>query len=196
MFLRKYTVSSFPILQPQVKNIRRYVSVPDMIFGDDDDFGNDSGGGKKPLKNPYIAKNIKGRFVGPWSKETNKKLWDVIRLASSRHNPRFKPNKKYENQELLKPIPIDKEKLNSTSSPHITWLGHASCYYHIDGINILTDPVWSKRASPFSFFGPHRFHDPPLPLEDLKVNVILLSHTHYDHLDEDSVKRIGNKAHW
>lgn len=56
--------------------------------------------------------------------------------------------------------------------------------------------MWSDRASPLSFAGPKRYIQPPIELEDLKIDVVLLSHTHYDHLDIASVCRIGNRAHW
>ena len=175
--------------------LRNYVSVPDLIFGEDEVTG-DQITNPKNAKNPFIARKINGRFVGPWSRDSNKKFSDTLRLFFSKNNPRFKNPKKYENRELLKPLEVDTAKLNSTEQPHITWMGHASCYYNVDGVNFLTDPVWDQRASPFSFIGPKRFYDPCIPLESLKIDVVLLSHTHYDHLDIPSARRIGNKAHW
>jgi L-ascorbate metabolism protein UlaG (beta-lactamase superfamily) len=65
----------------------------------------------------------------------------------------------------------------------ITWLGHSTLLLEIDGVRILTDPVFGDRASPFSFMGPKRFHPVPVPLADLPpVDIVLLSHDHYDHL--------------
>ena len=70
----------------------------------------------------------------------------------------------------------------------ITWMGHSSMLVEIDGRLILTDPVWGPRASPFSFSGPARFHEPPLPLDQLpKLDAVVLSHDHYDHLDHPSI---------
>jgi L-ascorbate metabolism protein UlaG (beta-lactamase superfamily) len=63
-------------------------------------------------------------------------------------------------------------------------------------VYFLTDPVFEQRASPLSFAGPKRYYDPCCQIEDIPVDVILLSHTHYDHLDMPTVKKIGNKAHW
>ncbi|MBS1525956.1 MAG: MBL fold metallo-hydrolase [Bacteroidetes bacterium] len=71
----------------------------------------------------------------------------------------------------------------------ITWIGHSSLLIEIDGKRILTDPVWSERASFSSFMGPKRFFEPPLALNDLpKLDAVLISHDHYDHLDKDTIK--------
>src|SRR5207248_1254062 len=54
-----------------------------------------------------------------------------------------------------------------TSGLRLTWLGHSTVLVEIDGVRLLTDPVWGARASPFSFAGPKRFHPPPVPLSSL-----------------------------
>ncbi|MGL1885852.1 MAG: MBL fold metallo-hydrolase [Reichenbachiella sp.] len=70
----------------------------------------------------------------------------------------------------------------------ITWLGHSTAIIEIDGITFLTDPVWSDRASPFSFVGPKRFHQLPISLKDLpKIDAVVITHDHYDHLDEETI---------
>ena len=62
-------------------------------------------------------------------------------------------------------------------------MGHSSMLVEIDGVRVLVDPVWDQRAAPVEWFGPKRFFAPPLPLEDLpRIDVVLLSHDHYDHL--------------
>jgi L-ascorbate metabolism protein UlaG (beta-lactamase superfamily) len=74
---------------------------------------------------------------------------------------------------------------------HITWYGHASTLIEIDGARVLCDPMWSERASPVRFAGPRRLHAPPVPLESLpRVDAILISHDHYDHLDMDTVRTL------
>jgi len=74
----------------------------------------------------------------------------------------------------------------------VTWVGHATLLIQLDGVNILTDPHWSKRASPVSFAGPKRVAAPGLKFEDLPpIHVVLISHDHYDHLDEPTVKRLA-----
>lgn len=65
----------------------------------------------------------------------------------------------------------------------LTWLGHSTVLVEIDGVRLLTDPVWGLRASPVSFAGPKRFHPNPVGLGELgRIDAILLSHDHYDHL--------------
>lgn len=74
-----------------------------------------------------------------------------------------------------------------------TWVGHATLLVQADGVNILTDPVWSERAGPFGF-GPKRVAEPGIALEDLpRIDVILISHNHYDHMDLATLKRIWER---
>lgn len=70
-----------------------------------------------------------------------------------------------------------------------TMIGHATVLIQAGGLNILTDPVWSERVSPFRTIGPRRVTAPGIAFEDLPpIDVILLSHNHYDHLDLDSLR--------
>jgi len=65
-----------------------------------------------------------------------------------------------------------------------TWLGHSTVLVEIDGFRFVTDPVWGPRASPTRFAGPKRFQPVPVPMSDLpKLDAVLVSHDHYDHLD-------------
>ena len=73
-----------------------------------------------------------------------------------------------------------------------TWLGHSTVLVEIDGRRVLTDPVFGKRASPLSFAGPRRFHPVPAELAELPpLDVVLLSHDHYDHLCADTMRRLA-----
>jgi L-ascorbate metabolism protein UlaG (beta-lactamase superfamily) len=66
----------------------------------------------------------------------------------------------------------------------VTWIGHSTVLVQTAGLNILTDPIWSERASPFSFLGPRRVRVPGVRFEDLPhIDLVLISHNHYDHLD-------------
>ena len=73
--------------------------------------------------------------------------------------------------------------------PTLTWIGHATFLVQLGGLNILTDPHFTARASPLQFAGPKRLVPPGLALRDLPaLDVILISHNHYDHLDDGSVR--------
>jgi glyoxylase-like metal-dependent hydrolase (beta-lactamase superfamily II) len=81
------------------------------------------------------------------------------------------------------------------SGLRVTWLGHSTLLLEIDGARILIDPVWGERASPFTFAGPRRFFAPPLPLAELpKIDVVVISHDHYDHLDIGTVKAFAARG--
>ncbi|ASN28784.1 MBL fold metallo-hydrolase [Streptomyces pluripotens] len=74
----------------------------------------------------------------------------------------------------------------------LTWMGHSSVLAEIDGHRVLFDPVWGERCSPFPFIGPQRLHPVPLPLAALgPVDVVVISHDHYDHLDLPTIKALA-----
>lgn len=78
----------------------------------------------------------------------------------------------------------------------ITFVNHSTFLIQVDGINILTDPVWSERTSPFSWAGPKRMRQPGISFDDLPaIDVVLLSHNHYDHLDLATMKKISRRHH-
>lgn len=89
-----------------------------------------------------------------------------------------------------------------TSGLRVTWMGHSSLLLEIDGVRVLIDPVWDERASPMRWAGPKRFFPAPLHLEDLpEVDVVLVSHDHYDHLGEATIRRLAKlestrRARW
>ena len=99
------------------------------------------------------------------------------------------------------PIPIVALTRASFDQPpasglRATWLGHSTVLVEIDGMRVLMDPVWARRASPSSLVGPKRFHVPPLPIEELPpLDAILASHDHYDHLDRGVVRALAGSVH-
>jgi N-acyl-phosphatidylethanolamine-hydrolysing phospholipase D len=79
--------------------------------------------------------------------------------------------------------------------PAITWVGHATMLAQFGGLNVITDPVFSERVSPLSFVGPKRAVAPALTLGALPhIDVVLISHNHYDHLDDASVRALAKQA--
>lgn len=88
----------------------------------------------------------------------------------------------------------------------VTWIGHATFLIQTNGINILTDPLYSTRASPVSFLGPKRLVPPGVPFSDLpEIHAVVITHDHYDHLDAGTIERLGKGprylvplglAHW
>ena len=106
--------------------------------------------------------------------------------------------------ELDETFPVHQIDWEAVLSPpddaiQITWLGHASLLVQMNGLNLLTDPVFSDRCSPIQwFFGPKRFRPPPCTLDDLvsqiRIDAVLISHNHYDHLDFTSVRQLTQRS--
>lgn len=79
-------------------------------------------------------------------------------------------------------------------NPSVTWIGHATLLLRVGGLNILTDPQFSERASPVQFAGPARVVAPAIALDALPhIDAVLVSHNHYDHLDEGSVRALAQQ---
>lgn len=82
----------------------------------------------------------------------------------------------------------------SAMQPAVTWIGHASTLAQLGGLNVLTDPVFSERVSPLSFVGPKRHVPAALTSSQLPhIDLVLISHNHYDHLDDASVRALANQ---
>ncbi|WP_234540295.1 MBL fold metallo-hydrolase [Streptomyces shenzhenensis] len=94
-------------------------------------------------------------------------------------------------------VPVHPTTVADLSRPaatglRVTWTGHSSVLAEIDGHRVLFDPVWGERCSPFPFVGPKRLHPVPLPLAALgPVDVVVISHDHYDHLDLPTIKALA-----
>lgn len=102
-------------------------------------------------------------------------------------------------QELDKTLPILKPDFDLLSQPvksgiRTTWLGHATVLAQMENITVLADPMFSQRASMFTWAGPKRYRNPPCTIEELpKIDAVIISHTHYDHLDYASVKALNRR---
>lgn len=77
----------------------------------------------------------------------------------------------------------------------VSWIGHATVLVQIDAVNVITDPIFSERASPVTWAGPQRATPPALPAAELPhIDAVLISHNHYDHLDEASILALARQA--
>lgn len=98
--------------------------------------------------------------------------------------------------EERKDISAGDKPVTTSEELRITYVNHSTFLIQVNGKNILTDPVWSERTSPFQFAGPKRMRPPGIRFEDLpRIDVVLLSHNHYDHLDLPIVKKIFDLHH-
>ena len=115
-----------------------------------------------------------------------KGLWDVLKWSFNRDRGPWKTRSAYNYGD---PPPRQSDSLR------VTFINHSTFLLQMDGINILTDPVYSKRTSPFQWAGPKRMRPPGIRFEDLPpIHCVIISHNHYDHLDVATVKRL-QQAH-
>ena len=90
--------------------------------------------------------------------------------------------------------PLDVWTKKAGSGLRATWLGHSTVLIEIDGLRVLTDPVWGPRASPSRFIGPKRFQPIPVPLKAMPpIDVVIISHDHYDHLDYSTIRALRKR---
>ena len=140
-----------------------------------------------PARQHHTAEGFKNNYIGPINKGFGELIrWQRERYAADLPRP---PNT---------PTPVARPDLSAiqaysaSKAPAITWIGHASTLVQAGGLNVLTDPIFSNRASPVSLIGPVRKVAPGLALADLPaIDVVLISHNHYDHLDRPSVLAIA-----
>ena len=139
--------------------------------------------------NPYYAgpasDHFDGlRFFNPDHTETDHGFRDILRW-------RFKEERAtWSSPPPVRPAVPDARVVGLQA----TVVGHASVLIQAGGLNVLTDPVWSERASPFSFIGPRRVWAPGIAFDALPpIDVVLLSHNHYDHMDMATLRRLHIK---
>lgn len=140
-------------------------------------------------RNPYYQGPVSDHFNGVAfsdGRSVTKGLLDVWKWQTGKREREAFP-------EHYATPPQDKPPASVTGA-RIVHLGHASFLYQIGGLNLLVDPVYSERASPFSFFGPKRVNAPGIAFADLpKIDVVLVTHNHYDHLDVETLARIHER---
>ncbi|XP_035002841.2 N-acyl-phosphatidylethanolamine-hydrolyzing phospholipase D isoform X2 [Hippoglossus stenolepis] len=146
-----------------------------------------------------------GRWTNPWSTWRFPSCPLMLRfLLWDKDHSKVPTNKEALDSELpvMEPYFVQNPDL-SDSGPglRVTWLGHATVLVEMDGLNILTDPIFSQRASPIQLVGPKRYRGPPCTVEQLpRIDAVVISHSHYDHLDVGSVAslnaRFGGELRW
>ncbi|XP_033645634.1 N-acyl-phosphatidylethanolamine-hydrolyzing phospholipase D-like [Asterias rubens] len=148
----------------------------------------------RKLEDVTPSKMVNGRFVNPWETWRDPKLANVIRWACMRKQGTI-PSKSVLD-ELLPVLTPDPHKIHAAppSGVNITWIGHASVMVQMDGITILTDPIFSDYCGPASLVGYYRFRPPPCTVNQLpKIHAVVISHSHYDHLDLPTVVALNNR---
>lgn len=135
------------------------------------------------------------RFFNPHVKDIKKRLRDIVWWQFGGFKDSMPPPTPPKDFSYPNPV-VEVDE----GAPKVTWINHCTFLIEIDGVRIITDPIWGKRCSPFSFFGPKRLHAPAIEIEDLpEIDMVLVSHDHYDHLDRKSVDRLNKRfplARW
>ena len=133
---------------------------------------------KKGFRNPYPGYRKRG-------------VVEFIRWMIARGKGRANRRSRYFAFETFENDGTLMRSVNDSYS--ITWIGHSTVFIRLGALTILTDPIWSDRASPVPFAGPRRYTTPGLELDTIPdVDVVLISHDHYDHLDRETLKQLGN----
>ncbi|MDQ6827987.1 MAG: MBL fold metallo-hydrolase [Gemmatimonadota bacterium] len=142
-----------------------------------------------------------GRFFNPWPGIETHGLGDFLRWQLAKRAPGTEPAK-----DPGPALPLSSADPSfdvpraADDALTVTWVGHSTFLIQAAGINILTDPVWSERASPVGFAGPKRWMSPGIRFEALPpIDIVLQSHNHYDHLDEPTVEKLATshgEAQW
>ena len=131
-----------------------------------------------------------GGFQNPWASARTHGFLDFLKwtLLERRRAP---AGERAESFTLLRPVPGFVFPRLEPSLFTITWVGHSTFLLQIGGLNVLLDPIWSDRASPFRFAGPKRLVPAAVDFDSLPpIDAVVLSHDHYDHLDAPTVQRL------
>jgi N-acyl-phosphatidylethanolamine-hydrolysing phospholipase D len=138
-----------------------------------------------------------GGFRNPWPGVEVHGFADFLKWKLGGRNGRPAPNEPRDIHGTLAPRATPSFATPRASSDELTatWVGHATFLLQIGSINVLTDPMWSERASPLRFAGPRRLAPPAFALESLPpIDVVLMSHDHYDHFDDATIRSL-TRAH-
>lgn len=126
-----------------------------------------------------------GGFRNPWPASQPQGARGVLKWILSR--------RREASSDGVAPSPLTAAIAPNAGDPglSLTWIGHSTFLIQSDGLSVLTDPIWSERASPVQFAGPRRYSRPGLEFDALPaIDAVFLSHDHYDHLDDSTVRRL------
>ncbi len=141
----------------------------------------------------HTAKGFRNNYAAAISKP----LGEVLRWQFSRLRHGLPPKPQLPTPRVAADLDfiLRNARSGAAMTPAVTWIGHATMLVQAGGLNVLTDPVFSRRVSPVAFAGPSRVQPPGIALRDLPhIDVVVISHNHYDHLDRDSVRSLANQA--
>lgn len=140
-----------------------------------------------------------GGFANPWATRPPQGHTNLLRWALAHRRTRPKPVDP-DPSVFVRATPDFPSPRAEIGKLVLTWVGHSTFLVQTGGLNVLTDPMWSDRASPVRFVGPKRWVPPGIALEQLPpIDVVLLSHDHYDHLDSWTVRQLVKRhpeARW
>jgi N-acyl-phosphatidylethanolamine-hydrolysing phospholipase D len=146
-----------------------------------------------PTKSHHTATGFRNNYID----SVTKSLGDVLRWQWQRIRDRLPPKPTLPTPQATAELDFIRRNAaaGTAMQPAVSWIGHATMLVQASGLNVLTDPVFSARVSPVQFAGPSRAQPPGIELRDLPhIDVVVISHNHYDHLDRASVKSLANQA--
>ncbi len=132
------------------------------------------------------------RYSGPPSDHFDGKKFFNLRVKEQKGFAKWMLQREQgEWNNITNATPGEKPVAQVLDGIRITFVNHSTFLIQVDGLNILTDPIWSERSSPFSWAGPKRMRAPGIRFEDLpEIDAVILSHNHYDHLDLPTLKKL------
>ncbi|MET8811005.1 MBL fold metallo-hydrolase [Streptomyces sp. NPDC004549] len=134
-----------------------------------------------------------GVFQNPGGTASTRPSGSALDLAKAFFDKDTRPGRSPKGTIPVHPTTLADLAATPATGLRVTWMGHSSVLVEIDGHRVLFDPVWGERCSPFPFAGPRRLHPVPLPLAALgPVDVVVISHDHYDHLDMPTIKALAD----
>ena len=128
-----------------------------------------------------------GAFVNVEPQAATEVTWDFVK-------EQFFGEQKREPEGVVPVVPVEPEEFAKPASQSLkaTWFGHASVLIELEGKRVFIDPVFSERVSPLSYVGPKRLHPVPVELSKVaNIDAVVISHNHYDHLDEATIRHLA-----